>query len=135
MRDIRFNRMKDEEAEERNDADVQAEKVDVEMQTDEAEVRFGTLEREDEHHKRPRPLFNRQNYGRPPDSQEGKGSDNHDTKRDENDTTADEREQDYKRRRLQVLSSEECDPSDVAADCWCEVRETQSQCDAETFGV
>ena len=27
MRDIRFNRMKDEEAEERNDADVQAEKV------------------------------------------------------------------------------------------------------------
>ena len=31
MRDIRFNQMKDEEAEERNDADVQAEKVDVEM--------------------------------------------------------------------------------------------------------
>ena len=30
--------MKDEEAEERNDADVQAEKEDVEMQTDEAEV-------------------------------------------------------------------------------------------------
>ena len=31
MSDIRFNQMKDEEAEERNDADVQAEKVDVEM--------------------------------------------------------------------------------------------------------
>ena len=30
--------MEDEEAEERNDADVQAEKVDVEMQIDEAEV-------------------------------------------------------------------------------------------------
>ena len=29
----------------------------------------------------------------------------------------------------------ECDPSDVAADRRCEVRETQSQCDAETFGV
>ena len=101
MRDIRFNRMKDEEAEERNDADVQAEKVDVEMQTDETEVASELL-REKTNTINAHVLFQSPELSEPPDSQEPGGRGNHVTKRDENDTTEGEREQDNKRRRLQV---------------------------------
>ena len=128
MRDIRFNRMKDEEAEERNDADVQAEKVDVEMQTDEAEVASELL-REKTNIINAHVPFQPLESPEPPDSQEAKGRDNHGTKRDENDTTADEREQDYKRRRLQVLSSENVILRTLVG------ARSESQCDAETFGV
>ena len=100
MRDIRFNRMKNEEAEERNDANVKAEKVDVEMQTDEAEVASELLREKTNNMNGSRPF----SIARIIEATGGRS--NHGTKRDENHTTEDEREQDNKRRRMQVLSSE-----------------------------
>ena len=50
--------------------------------------------------------FQSPDSSKPSDSQEPGGKGHHGTKRDENDTTEDEREQDNKRQHLQVLSSE-----------------------------
>ena len=97
--------MKNEEDEERNDADVQAEKVDVKMQTDEAEVAAELLREKTNITNAHVPLPSPE-PSEPPGWQEPGGRCNNVTKRDENDTTADERERDNKRRRLQVLSSE-----------------------------
>ena len=103
MRDIRFGLKEDAAEEEKNDADIDAEKIDVEMKTDEAVVAGELLQDKGN-------IIDAQVPGQsssssaPPEERQAGTSSSSGSKRDKDGIVEEEREN--KRRRLRVLASE-----------------------------